>query len=149
MKTSPLGAVRSKRGPLSPCANSSATNPGGSLGQASAGRGTMCDWFPAERVAKGGGKSAGVMRRRAPGASLVQSPKARSPVKVGTPVSSPRLSVTIHVDAITVARAMARWRRRFISESDFQAVARYLPAGGVNRRAFGRAGAQHRVGVVD
>ena len=26
---------------------------------------------------------------------------------------------------------------------------RHLPAGGLSRRAFGRAGAQHRVGVVD
>src|SRR5690349_2650946 len=35
------------------------------------------------------------------------------------------------------------------SEHNFQAVARHLPAGGLHRRAFGRTGAEHRVGVVD
>src|SRR5581483_2162266 len=115
--------------------------------------GTICTVLPAERVAKGGGRSAGMMRRRTPGASLVQSPKAASPARVAAGVSSPRPSVMTNIGTSTVATAMEPRSKRIIaerrSERDLEAVTRHLPAGGLDRRAFGRPGAEHRVGVVD
>ena len=40
--------------------------------------------FAVERVAKGAGRSAGVIRRRTPGASVRQSPNAAAPVRTAS-----------------------------------------------------------------
>ena len=69
--TSPLGATRMRRGFASPSAYSSTLNPAGACGQASLGRLTTRGGLSADLVARGGGRSAGVILMRLPGRSLV------------------------------------------------------------------------------
>jgi hypothetical protein len=104
MKTSPLGATRMARGPLSPDANSAMLNPGGTRGTAPAGRATTRGPLPADGVAPGGGRSAGVMCRQVPGASARQSPKAALPVRMrpsGVPCACAPVAVTMASRAAT------------------------------------------------
>src|ERR1700722_17911597 len=81
---SPFGAVRMTRGVLSPVANCSTVKPGGAFGTSASVQASWCDMFAVERVAYGAGKSAGVIRRRTPGASVRQSPNAAAPVRTAS-----------------------------------------------------------------
>jgi len=76
MKTSPLGATRIWRGPLSPSANNSILNPAGTFGTTEGGRRTIGGPWAVEGVAPGFGKSSGRISRLTPGLSARQSPKA-------------------------------------------------------------------------
>src|ERR1700722_7983940 len=67
---SPFGATRSTRGMLSPVAKRSTVNPGGAFGTSASVQASWCDMFAVERVAYGAGRSAGVIRRRTPGACV-------------------------------------------------------------------------------
>src|SRR5689334_22578515 len=80
-KMSPFGATRMSRGFFRPAVNSSTLNPEGTTGNLPAGRGMSLGPFSTDSVRNGLGMSAGVMRRRTPGASVVQSPAAPWPVK--------------------------------------------------------------------
>src|SRR2546427_12285335 len=70
---SPLGARRISRGSSRPDANSSTLNPGGTCGQAFAGRGTTLGPLPAEGVTNGRGISFTVIVRVLPGFSYRKS----------------------------------------------------------------------------
>src|SRR5207302_454050 len=72
-KKSPLGAVRIKRGSLSPAAYCSTLKPGGTRGHAFSGRATTLGPLPAEGVARGDGKSFRVILRDLPGFSKRKS----------------------------------------------------------------------------
>jgi len=73
-KTSPFGAVRSTRGMSRPEASNSTRNPAGTRGSADPERATTDGLSEADRVARGGGRSSGEIRRAIPGASVLQSP---------------------------------------------------------------------------
>ena len=77
------GAVRMTRGMLRPEAKRSTAKSGGAVGTTTCVRGARCGGLAMERVAKGGGMSAGVMSLRTPGASLRQPPKAAGPLRIG------------------------------------------------------------------
>src|SRR5437667_354124 len=68
-----LGALRIRRGSSKPDANSSTLNPGGTCGQAFAGRGTTLRPLPAEGVTNGRGISFTVIVRVLPGFSYRKS----------------------------------------------------------------------------
>ena len=68
------------RGAARPEAKRSTAKPGGAWGTTAGVLGALLGKLAAERVAKGGGMSAGVISRRTPGASVIQSPKAADPV---------------------------------------------------------------------
>src|SRR5262249_35268342 len=72
---SPLGAVRMRRGPSSPSAKSSTSNPSGAFGFAPAGRGVSFGGLLADRLSLGAGRSAIPILWRSPGRSWRQSPK--------------------------------------------------------------------------
>jgi hypothetical protein len=73
------------RGFVSLSANFSTRKPAGTRGVAPAGCGIRRGWFRTDSVANGAGKSAVVNLRRTPGASVVQSPIAASPVNNSLP----------------------------------------------------------------
>jgi hypothetical protein len=77
---SPFGAVSRNRGSRNPLANMSILKPGGAFRLASAERATTRGGLIARTFELGGGKSATVILRHTPGASLVQSPMAVLPV---------------------------------------------------------------------
>ena len=81
-KTSPFGARTIDRGFLKPVANSVTSKPSGTFGQAPSGRLTMRGWLFDELVSYGAASSSSVIRRRTPGASVVQSPSASLPLSV-------------------------------------------------------------------
>ena len=92
-KRSPLGAVRTTRGLESPAAKRSTAKPGSAFGTTAGVRGARRGGLPTEAVAKGEGRSAGVIRRRTPGASVRQSPKAAWPIRTPSAASAvPMLS---------------------------------------------------------
>src|SRR6266550_9407079 len=70
---SPLGALRISRGSSRPDAYSSTLKPGGTCGQAFAGRDTTLGPLPAEGVMNGGGRSFTVIFRVFPGFSYRKS----------------------------------------------------------------------------
>src|SRR5258705_9355149 len=70
---SPLGARRINRGSSRPDAYCSTLNPGGTCGQAFAGRATTLGPLPAEGVTNGGGRSFTVIFRVLPGFSYRKS----------------------------------------------------------------------------
>ncbi len=78
---SPFGATRMTRGLLRPLAKRSTVKPGGAFGMSTPVRAARCDLYAVDFVAKGAGRSAGVIRRRTPGASVRQSPNASAPVR--------------------------------------------------------------------
>ena len=80
-KMSPLGATRSTRAPCIPVTRASTENPGIVLSVAFAGLGTTFDRLAVEGVSPGAGRSAGVILRITPGASVRQSPYASEPVR--------------------------------------------------------------------
>src|SRR5436309_9639439 len=94
---SPLGAVSRNRGSRNPPAYHSILKPGGTRSCAPAGRSTTCARLIARIFELGGGKSATVILRRTPGASLLQSPIAALPVSsvfsAATPTGTAKLKL--------------------------------------------------------
>src|SRR5689334_14343146 len=87
---SPLGAVTITRSSRKPPANALTVKPGGALGRAPSGRGAQRGPLSTDSVLNGGGRSATVILRRTPGASVDQPPSAALPVStrsVGAGVS--------------------------------------------------------------
>ena len=106
---SPFGAVARARGSLNPDANSSTWNPGGTCGDAPAGRATTRASLLAERVAYGAGRSSTVILRRTVGASARQSVNAAAPVsnRPRSAASAPSRAAAASSAALNAAAAIA------------------------------------------
>src|ERR1700739_4164854 len=83
IKTSPLGARRTRRGLSRPLANLCTTKPDGTRRVAPSGWDTMVGLLVAESVETVGGKSAAVISLLIPGASARKQPNAERPVRIG------------------------------------------------------------------
>src|SRR6266478_3797611 len=107
---SPFGAVSRNRGSRNPPAYKSILNPVGTLSCAFAGRPMTRGRLIARTFELGGGKSATVILRRTPGASLVQSPIAVLPVSKSParPCSGAVLSKIAQAKTTSVLRGHRR-----------------------------------------
>src|SRR6185437_12580204 len=106
-KTSPSGATRMTRGTSRRSANSDTVNPGGTASAAPAGCRTTRGVSRAVAVANGAGRSASVILRRTPGASVRQSPNAAAPVRTRGPSAAQAEARMAKTAAVTTARARA------------------------------------------